>query len=154
MSMLPVIVADSDWYQRARFRLYLDDCGFATAEITDGALLTQLLRQHPHPLIVVSAVDLPVTQEQTFLATICADPNLARRHGILLIGEQISLATMPNVVALAPTVDRATFTHAVSQIALRLSMTPRMRLPTSPGKQEDAVWCSPNGGSPTRLLPQ
>ncbi len=154
MSRLPVIVADADWYQRARFRLYLDDDGFATAELADGALLTQLMHLHPQPLIIVSAVDLPIAPDQTFLTMIQANPALARRHGILLIGEQDCLANMPHIVALSPTVDRATFTHAVAQVALRLSLTPHLRLPTFHCKREDAVRHEPNGDTPTCLLPQ
>ncbi len=153
MSWLPVMVADVDWYQRARFRLYLDDCGYATAEFADGALLTRLMHLHLHPLIIISAVHLPISQDQTFLTMIQANPALARRHGILMIGEEACLANMPYIVALPTTVDRATFTHAVSQVALRLSLSPHLCLPTLACKREDAVWHESNGDSPTCLLP-
>jgi CheY-like chemotaxis protein len=92
--MNQVLVVEDDETIREAIRLTLEDFEYDVLEAPDGRPVLDILRTHPHGLIVVLDRNMPHMDGQAVLEAVYAHPALAKRHQFLVLSADAG-ATLP-----------------------------------------------------------
>jgi CheY-like chemotaxis protein len=84
-SLAHTLIVDDDRAIRATLRDLLSDEGYAVTEAGDGAQALPILRDDPHPLVVLLDAMMPHMSGMELLNAVEADPELRRQRAFLLI---------------------------------------------------------------------
>jgi len=80
-----VLVVDDDEATCESLRFALEDGGYAVAEAPDGQYALDMLRATPYHVVVVFDVLMPILDGIQFIRTVCAEPDLVKRHAFILM---------------------------------------------------------------------
>ena len=84
-SLAHTLIVDDDRAIRATLLDLLSDEGYAVTEAGDGAQALPILRDDPHPLVVLLDAMMPHMSGMELLNAVEADPELRRQRAFLLI---------------------------------------------------------------------
>ncbi|HEX6122805.1 MAG TPA: response regulator [Ktedonobacterales bacterium] len=84
-SLAHTLIVDDDRAIRNTLRDLLSDEGYPVAEASDGLQALPILRNNPHPLVVLLDAMMPRMSGMELLNVVEADPELRQRRAFLLI---------------------------------------------------------------------
>jgi CheY-like chemotaxis protein len=80
-----MLVVEDDADTRTMLCMMLEDAGYEVLEAKDGRPVLDILRRHPHGLVVLLDKNMPYVDGQMVLEAIHADPLLTERHAVVLV---------------------------------------------------------------------
>jgi CheY-like chemotaxis protein len=78
-----VLIVDDDRANREALRLILEDEGYHVHEAPDGHVAFGIIRESPHPMVVLTSHNMPVLDGPGLLSFVASDPKLANRGAFI-----------------------------------------------------------------------
>jgi CheY-like chemotaxis protein len=123
-----VLVIDDDDGNRQIFQLALEDAGYPTDVVADGAAALAYLRASPDPVVTLLDLMMPGVDGYQVLQTVAADARLATHHAyVVMSASALTTPTLEDLLAklqapfLRKPLDENDLLVAVAEAAERLA---------------------------------